>query len=116
MDRVPVPIDVSPVEQSSERSQKPPYYREVPEQKQYDAYVIADAQNAGQQAKAQKGGVFSALVRIVLGAFLVLIGLPMLILPGPGLLAIGAGIVLIVSGVGSILRKPGNASSNGQTL
>lgn len=42
---------------------------------------------------------------VVLGSFLVLIGIPMLVLPGPGLVSIGAGVALIMRGLG--IRRPG---------
>jgi len=44
------------------------------------------------------GSVFGSLAQIAVGAGLVLIGIPMLILPGPGLLSIGAGAALALNG------------------
>ena len=46
--------------------------------------------------------VVSGLAQIGLGAGLVLIGIPMLILPGPGLLSIGGGLALAAHGARKI--------------
>ena len=48
------------------------------------------------------GSVVAGLVQIAVGAGLVLIGVPMLILPGPGLLSIVGGIALTANGMRKI--------------
>ena len=59
----------------------------------------------GDQAATMKtgGSMLGGLVQIAVGAGLVLIGIPMLILPGPGLLSIAAGMALAGNGMRKLL-------------
>ena len=49
-------------------------------------------------AAGSAGSMLGGIAQMAVGAGLVLIGVPMLILPGPGLLSIGAGVALAVNG------------------
>ena len=49
------------------------------------------------------GSLLSGLAQIAVGAGLVLIGIPMLILPGPGLLSIVGGMALSANGMRKLL-------------
>ena len=58
---------------------------------------FAGASNAAPTAQ-------TAVVKILAGGAVALLGLPMLILPGPGLLAIGAGVAIAASGIKDLQR------------
>ena len=58
---------------------------------QYGTTGTASASKTG-------GSVLGGLAQIVVGAGLVMIGIPMLILPGPGLLSIVGGVALAANG------------------
>lgn len=57
--------------------------------------------NVGNRTAAMKSAedVLSGFTQMAIGAGLVLLGIPMLILPGPGLLAICGGLVLASNGM-----------------
>ena len=63
-------------------------------------YGSAYTRFGGQTAAGQsEGPVLGGLVQMAVGAGLVMIGVPMLILPGPGLLSIVGGMALIANGM-----------------
>lgn len=49
---------------------------------------------------AKEPGRAGGCLKIALGMFLILVGIPMLVLPGPGLISIGAGVMLVLRGLG----------------
>lgn len=85
----------------------------------YEAYIIEDGAHKEPvfeekpEEKARKRPVLDAIAQIAIGALLVLIGIPMLILPGPGLLSIAAGVMFVASGVKSIFGPAARAGSSG---
>ena len=123
-------IDVYPVEYSSSRSnpsasghaqayassqssnyQQPTwktasYYRGEANGPGRHQYGYGSAYNRfGEQTVTMKsaGSFFGGLAQVALGAGLVLIGIPMLILPGPGLLSIVGGMALAGNGMRKLL-------------
>lgn len=117
------PIDVNPVEHSSDRSSTANapsesasrYYTYGPDAAvggsavggasatTYRAprYGTARAGGPAPQAAGRVGGA----VQLVAGSAIALVGVPMLILPGPGLLAIGGGIALAAGGAKKLFGK-----------
>lgn len=81
----------------------------------YEAYIIDSSGQRSPEFKREgeprdKGNeragrpIVRAIIQILLGALLLIIGIPMLILPGPGLLSIIAGIIIVANGAKSIFR------------
>lgn len=69
----------------------------------------SNAQRTVSTGNATTGALQSrlgGLVQMLVGAFLVMIGVPMLILPGPGLLSIIAGLALAASGYRKFFGAP----------
>ena len=123
-------IDVYPVEYSSSRSnsgasgraqahassqsahyQQPSwktasYHRGEPGDPSRQQYGYGSAYTRlGEQTVVMKsaGAFFGGLAQVAVGAGLVLIGIPMLILPGPGLLSIVGGMALAGNGMRKLL-------------
>ena len=98
-------IDVTPVEHSSHRIN----FDQA--RNSYDANAGSSPRASCQgqaSASARKWSPSSALAgiaQVALGAGLVAIGIPMLVLPGPGLLSIGAGVVLAARGLSKIAGR-----------
>ena len=98
-------IDVEPIESSNTRlhsavnNNQPTSNYEYKREGGYSTYTVYT--NVGSQAAATKSAedVLSDFTQIAIGAGLVLLGIPMLILPGPGLLAICGGLALASNGM-----------------
>lgn len=64
--------------------------------------VSPNAAGAGAYAAKSPSSAIGGLAQVVIGAGLISIGVPMLLLPGPGLLMIAAGGFLVSRGLGSM--------------
>lgn len=78
----------------------------TPTDNYYDAYIIEDEPSQSQanhsheqDSSSKHPSLLASALQIVMGAILVLIGIPLLILPGPGLLTIAGGIALVVTAI-----------------
>lgn len=94
-------IDVEPIEHSREKSGSARYeYRPMDDYRREQTAPYSAYTHSGNQAAATEmaENALAGLTQLVVGAGLVLIGIPMLILPGPGLLAICGGLALASSG------------------
>ena len=60
-------------------------------------------------ANVSVGSIFGTLAKRMVGLFLIMIGIPMLILPGPGLASIGVGLFLLFSPSRSAVTQGGSA-------
>ena len=102
-------IDVTPVHHSSSRIS--------PEQARASRNANAGSGHRAQGAQGAHGpaaesarrwspsSALAGLAQMAVGAGLVAIGIPMLILPGPGLLSIGAGVLLAARGLSKVTGR-----------
>lgn len=111
-------IDVTPINHSSSRVAGEPRYSSqragqsqgAAQSQQSGAYGGAyryAQEQSGEAARANwsPASAVGGIVQMVVGAGLIAIGVPMLILPGPGLLSIAAGAFLVARGFGKVTGR-----------
>ncbi|MBQ9000698.1 MAG: hypothetical protein IJ087_02450 [Eggerthellaceae bacterium] len=83
-------IDVVPIRHSSSRIGAD------------QVHASGKSEATARDEKRSPSSVLAGLVQTAVGAGLVAIGIPMLVLPGPGLLSIGAGVFLAARGLSKV--------------
>ena len=86
-------IDVTPIHHSSSRIGAD------------QVHTASQSETGARAEKRSPSSVLVGLAQTAVGAGLVAIGIPMLVLPGPGLLSIGAGVILAARGLSKVSTR-----------